>query len=165
VPICSLDYLMLIQTKTVNHVTYNITSSKDVITAKDEKIILSDLFHAHKSTLTLKVEPANGSLSINGIESSANIKFSDKFSEESLDGDIIFDLKVIGNGGTEVIKKEGLTAKNSQDTLSLIFPVLGEYQVALGITRLQIPSGQLRGDSLSIDLTRNGIARASVQVK
>jgi hypothetical protein len=85
------------------------------------------------------------------------------FSGGSLDADVMYDMSVLNNNDTEVVKKEGLIAKNSQDTQSLIFPAPGEYQVTLSINGLQIPAGQQQDDASQIDRTRNGIAKGSVQ--
>jgi hypothetical protein len=99
-----------------------------------------------------------------GIESSANIKFTDMFTGGSLNADVMYNLSVLDNSNTEVVKNEGLIAKNSQDMQSLFFPASGEYQVTLSINGLQTPSGQQKDDSSPIDRTRNGVARGSVLV-
>jgi hypothetical protein len=99
-----------------------------------------------------------------GIESSANIKFTDMFTGGSLNADVMYNLSVLDNSNTEVVKNEGLIAKNSQDMQSLLFPASGEYQVILSINGLQTPSGQQEDDSSPIDRTRNGVARGSVLV-
>lgn len=99
-----------------------------------------------------------------GTESSANISFTDMFSGGSLNADVMYDLSILNNNDTEVVKKERLIAKNSQDTQSLLFPAPGEYQITLDIDGLQIPAGQQQNDASPIDRTRNGIARGSVLV-
>jgi hypothetical protein len=86
------------------------------------------------------------------------------FTGGSLNADVMYDLSVLDNSNTEVVKNEGLIAKNSQDMQSLLFPASGEYQVILSINGLQTPSGQQEDDSSPIDRTRNGVARGSVLV-
>ena len=73
-------------------------------------------------------------------------------------------LSVLDNSNIEVVKNEGLIAKNSQDMQSLFFPASGEYQMTMSINGLQTPSGQQRDDSSPLDRTRNGVARGSVLV-
>ncbi|MGH9951873.1 MAG: hypothetical protein ACRD5J_09625 [Nitrososphaeraceae archaeon] len=52
--------------ETVQHVTYDISVSKGANPGEGEKPLVRDFFHAHNGLLTLKVEPANGSLTIFG---------------------------------------------------------------------------------------------------
>jgi hypothetical protein len=52
--------------ETVQHVTYDISVSKGANPVEGEKPLVRDFFHAHNGLLTLKVEPANGSLTIFG---------------------------------------------------------------------------------------------------
>ncbi|MGH9976257.1 MAG: hypothetical protein ACRD8Z_10545 [Nitrososphaeraceae archaeon] len=99
-----------------------------------------------------------------GIESSANINFTDMFSGESLNADVLYDLSILYSNGSEVIKKEGLIAKNSQDRQSFLFSAPGEYEMSLSVNGLQLPSGQKQDDTSPVDLTRNGIAKGSVLV-
>ncbi len=99
-----------------------------------------------------------------GTESSAIIKFTDMFTGGSLNADVMYDLAILDNSNIQVVKKEGLIAKNSQDTQSLFFPSTGQYQVKLRINGLQTLSGTQKGDSLPTDLTRNGVAVGSVSV-
>lgn len=58
-------------------------------------------------------------------------------SGESFNADVMYDLSILSNNDTEVVKKEGLIAKNSQDMHSVLFPAPGEYQVTLTINGLQ----------------------------
>ncbi|MPZ06219.1 MAG: hypothetical protein GEU26_07350 [Nitrososphaeraceae archaeon] len=72
-----------------------------------------------------------------GTEFSANINLTDMFSGESFNADLLYDLSILSNNDTKVVKKEGLIAKNSQDMHSVLFPAPGEYQVTLCINSLQ----------------------------
>jgi hypothetical protein len=60
--------------KTIQHVTYEITvtkgttasSSSSSSSSANQKPLLRDFFHAHNGLLTLKIQPANGTLTIYG---------------------------------------------------------------------------------------------------
>jgi hypothetical protein len=99
-----------------------------------------------------------------GTESVAKIKFTDMFSGEPLKADVIYDLVIFNSNNSEVVKKDGLIAKNSQDTQPLLFPTPGKYEMSLTINGLQMPNGREQGDASPTDRTRNGIASGSVQI-
>jgi hypothetical protein len=44
------------------------------------------------------------------------------FSGGQLNADVMYDLSVLDDSGTEVIKRENLIAKNSQHTQPVLFP-------------------------------------------
>jgi hypothetical protein len=98
-------------------------------------------------------------------ESSARINFTDAFSGGTLNADVRYDLSILDSNGTVVLKKEGLIAKNSQDTQTISFPAAGTYQLVLSITGLQTPAEKQSDSPLPIDRTRNGIARGTVVVE
>jgi hypothetical protein len=98
-------------------------------------------------------------------ESSAKINFTDAFSGGPLNADVMYDLSVLDSNGTEVLKKDGLIAKNSQDTQTVSFPAAGKYQLELSITGLQKPVGKQQESPPLIDRTRNGIARGTIVVQ
>lgn len=52
--------------QTIQHVTYEITVTKGTTSSANQKPILRDFFHAHNGLLTLKIQPANGTLTIYG---------------------------------------------------------------------------------------------------
>ena len=56
--------------KTIQHVTYEITVTKGTTASSsssaNQKPLLRDFFHAHNGLLTLKIQPANGTLTIYG---------------------------------------------------------------------------------------------------
>lgn len=99
-----------------------------------------------------------------GTESVAKIKFTDMFSGEPLEADVLYDLTILNSNDSEVVKKDGLIAKNSQDTQPLLFPTPGKYEMSLTINGLQMPNGREQGDASPTDRTRNGIASGSVHI-
>jgi hypothetical protein len=52
--------------QTIQHVTYQITVTRGSSASTLEKPLLLDFFHAHNGLLTLKIEPINGPLTIEG---------------------------------------------------------------------------------------------------
>jgi hypothetical protein len=53
--------------QTIQHVTYEITVTRGTTTSSvNQKPLLRDFFHAHNGLLTLKIQPANGTLTIYG---------------------------------------------------------------------------------------------------
>ena len=54
--------------QTIQHVTYEITVTKGTTqsSSANQKPLLRDFFHAHNGLLTLKLQPANGTLTIYG---------------------------------------------------------------------------------------------------
>jgi hypothetical protein len=99
-----------------------------------------------------------------GAESTAKFNFTDAFSGGALIADVFYDLSVLDSKGTQVFEKNGLTAKNSQDTQTIKFPSAGTYQLVLTITGLQTPADEKTETPPPIDRTRNGIARGTVVV-
>lgn len=90
--------------------------------------------------------------------STVRINFTDAFSGGPLNADVIYDLVILDDNGTQVAKKEALLAENSTDTQSLSFPAGGRYQLELYV------NGLLLEDQDTPDLTRNGVARGYVIV-
>lgn len=93
-----------------------------------------------------------------GSNSTVRINFTDAFSGGPLNADVMYDLVILDDNGTQVAKKEALLAENSTDTQSLSFPAGGRYQLELFI------NGLLLEDQDTPDLTRNGVARGYVIV-
>ena len=85
------------------------------------------------------------------------------FSGEPLKADVLYDLVILNSNNSEVVKKDGLIAKNSQDIQSLLFLTPGEYEMSLSINGLQMPKEREQSDASPTDRTRNGIASGSVQ--
>jgi hypothetical protein len=94
-----------------------------------------------------------------GTQSKVNINFSDAFSGEPLlNTDVLYDLVIVDSNGTEVFKRENLTAKNSTDTQTITFPSDKIYRVEVNV------KGLIKGTEETPDLTRSGIARGYVVV-
>jgi hypothetical protein len=136
--------------------TESASSASANVTSTD---LLSDTGGIHASVLW---SPAP--LRMN-TESSAKINFTDAFSGGPLNADVMYDLSVLDSNGTEVLKKDGLIAKNSQDTQTVSFPAAGKDQLELSITGLQKPVGKQQESPPLIDRTRNGIARGTIVVQ
>ena len=93
-----------------------------------------------------------------GVESTIYINFSDAFSGEALDANVIYDMSILDVNGTEVLRAENRTAVNSTDSQTITFPTDKVYQVEVNV------KGVHRGDDSSPDTTRSGIARGYVVV-
>jgi hypothetical protein len=93
-----------------------------------------------------------------GNQSTVYLNFSDAFSGEPLNADVLYDMTILDSNGTEVIRSENLTAVNSTDSQTVSFPADAIYQIEVDV------KGLLRGDQPSPDTTRSGIARGYVVV-
>lgn len=93
-----------------------------------------------------------------GNQSTVYINFSDAFSGEPLNADVLYDMSILDSNGIEVIRSENLTAVNSTDSQTVTFPADAIYQIEVNV------KGVLRGDQSSPDMTRSGIARGYVVV-
>jgi len=93
-----------------------------------------------------------------GVESTIYINFSDAFSGEALNANVIYDMSILDVNGTEVLRAENRTAVNSTDSQTITFPTDKVYQVEVNV------KGVHRGDGSSPDTTRSGIARGYVVV-
>jgi hypothetical protein len=145
-----------VSNETVDQSVQSASSSSADTTSTD---LLSDTGGIHASVLWSPTP-----IRMN-TESSARINFTDAFSGGTLNADVRYDLSILDSNGTVVLKKEGLIAKNSQDTQTISFPAAGTYQLVLSITGLQTPAEKQSDSPLPIDRTRNGIARGTVVVE
>jgi hypothetical protein len=93
-----------------------------------------------------------------GNQSTVYLNFSDAFSGETLNADVLYDMSILDSNGTEVIRSENLTAVNSTDSQTVSFPANAIYQIEVNV------KGLLLGDQSSPDSTRSGIARGYVVV-
>ncbi|MGI8831362.1 MAG: hypothetical protein ACR2IS_01850, partial [Nitrososphaeraceae archaeon] len=93
-----------------------------------------------------------------GNQSTIILNFSDAFSGEPLNADVLYDMSILDSNGTEVIRTENLTADNSTDSQTVSFPADAIFQIEIDV------KGLLRGDQSSPDTTRSGIARGYVVV-
>jgi hypothetical protein len=93
-----------------------------------------------------------------GNQSTVYLNFSDAFSGEPLNADVLYDMTILDSNGTEVTRSENLTAVNSTDSQTVSFPADAIYQIEVDV------KGLLRGDQSSPDTTRSGIGRGYVVV-
>ncbi len=93
-----------------------------------------------------------------GNESTIYINFSDAFSGEPMNADVIYGMSILDINGTEVSRLSNLTAVNATDSRTVSFPADAIYQIEIEV------AGTLRGDQSSPDTTRSGIARGYVVV-
>ncbi|MDE1830164.1 MAG: hypothetical protein KGI25_07560 [Thaumarchaeota archaeon] len=86
-----------------------------------------------------------------------NLSFFDAFTENPVNGDVNYNLKMLDSSGNTIFSKTGLTAKNSQDTQTLNLPGNGIYTLQLNITSVVGPTGLA-------DTSRIGMARANLVI-
>ncbi len=91
--------------------------------------------------------------SVNNLQ----LSFFDAFTEQPVNGDVNYDLKLLDSAGDTILSKVGLTAKNSIDTQSLNLPGNGIYHLLLNITSIVGPTGLP-------DTSRLGVARADLVI-
>jgi hypothetical protein len=90
-------------------------------------------------------------------ESTLKLDFSDGFSGDRLDADVIYDLRILDSEGNEVYSQSDLTAEDGTSTQTIDFPNNENYRIEI------VVKGLVR-DGQPIDTTRNGIARGIVVV-
>ena len=93
-------------------------------------------------------------------QSTININFSDAFSGEPLNADVLYDFIILNSNGTQLLSKENLTATNASDSQTVTFPSDAIYQIEVKV------KGIVRGEQTTAapDTTRSGIARGYVVV-
>jgi hypothetical protein len=91
-------------------------------------------------------------------QSTVSINFSDAFSGEGLNADVLYDLIILDSNGTQIFKKENLTASNSSDSQTVTFPSDEIYQIEVNV------KGLIKGPQETSDMTRSGIGRGYVVV-
>jgi hypothetical protein len=91
-------------------------------------------------------------------QSTVNINFSDAFSGEALNADVLYDLIILDSDGTQISKKENLTASNSSDSQTVTFPSDEIYQIEVNV------KGLIKEEQGTPDMTRSGIGRGYVVV-
>lgn len=89
--------------------------------------------------------------------STVKLAFFDAFSGQRIDSDVLYDLRVLDEGGNEVYSKQDLTAKSGTDIQTIDFPSDEKYSIEIAVSGLT-------KDGQPVDQTRNGIARGIVIV-
>jgi hypothetical protein len=92
-----------------------------------------------------------------GAESTLNLEFLDAFSGSKITDDVVYDMRIFDDAGTEVFSEADLTAEGGKAQHALTFPEDKTYRVEVTVKAL-VKDGQ------APDLTRNGIARGIVIV-
>jgi hypothetical protein len=92
-------------------------------------------------------------------ESTIKINFSDAFSGEALNADVLYDFAILNSNGTQLFQKQNLTATNASDSQTVTFPSNEIYQVEVNVRGLIQDDG-----GTAPDTTRSGIARGYVVV-
>lgn len=90
-------------------------------------------------------------------ESTLKLDFSDGFSGDRLDSDVIYDLRILDSEGNEVYSQSDLTAEDGTSTQTIDFLNNENYRIEI------VVKGLVR-DGQPVDTTRNGIARGIVVV-
>ncbi|MDE1872743.1 MAG: hypothetical protein KGH99_04605 [Thaumarchaeota archaeon] len=69
------------------------------------------------------------------------LSFFDAFTEQPVNGDVNYNLKLLDSNGNIILSKNGLTAKNAVDTQALNLPGDGIYHLQINITSIVGPTG------------------------
>lgn len=69
------------------------------------------------------------------------LSFFDAFTEQPVNGDVNYNLKLLDSDGNTILSKNGLTAKNAVDTQALNLPGDGIYHLQMNITSIVGPTG------------------------
>ena len=85
------------------------------------------------------------------------LSFFDAFTEQPVNGNVNYDLKILDSDGNTIISKTDLTATNAQDTETLNLPGNGIYNVQISIKSIVGPTGLP-------DASRTGMARGNLVI-
>jgi len=90
-------------------------------------------------------------------QNSLQLSFFDAFTEQPVNGDVNYDLKILGNDGSIIFSKNDLAARNAIDTQMLNLPGNGVYVIEINIKSVVSPIGL-------VDTSRTGLARGNIVV-
>jgi hypothetical protein len=85
------------------------------------------------------------------------LSFFDAFTQQPVNGDVNYDLKVLDSGGNTILSKTNLTAVNAVDAQTLNLPGNGIYSVQINIKSIVGPTGLP-------DTSRIGMARGNLVI-
>jgi hypothetical protein len=88
---------------------------------------------------------------------SLQLSFFDAFTQQPVNGDVNYDLKILDSDGNTILSKTGLTAVNAVDTQTLNLPGNGIYNVQINIKSIVGPTGLP-------DTSRIGLARGNLVI-
>ncbi|MEP0826538.1 MAG: hypothetical protein HRF40_13730 [Nitrososphaera sp.] len=92
-----------------------------------------------------------------GTDSTLKVVFSDGFSGQRITNDVNYNLRILDLNGTQVYSESNLVAQGGEGTQTIVFPRDDNYRVEVQVTGIATDGG-------GMDMTRNGIARATVVV-
>ncbi|MGI0045959.1 MAG: hypothetical protein ACREBB_02040 [Nitrosotalea sp.] len=90
-------------------------------------------------------------------QNNLQLSFFDAFTEQPVNGDLNYNLKLLDSAGNTILSKMGLTAKGGNDTQNLNLPGNGIYSLQLNITSIVGPTGLP-------DTSRIGMARGNLVI-
>jgi hypothetical protein len=90
-------------------------------------------------------------------DSTLNLAFSDGFTDQRIDGDVNYNLRIFDLNNTQVYTQSDLVADGGTGTQIIDFPSNENYRLEVEITGIA-------RDGQPVDETRNGIARGTVVV-
>jgi hypothetical protein len=90
-------------------------------------------------------------------DSTLNLAFFDGFTDQRIDGDVNYNLRIFDLNNTEVYMQSDLVAEGGTGTQTIDFPSNENYRLEVEITGIA-------RDGQPVDETRNGIARGTVVV-
>ncbi|VVC05758.1 Uncharacterised protein [uncultured archaeon] len=90
-------------------------------------------------------------------QNNLKLSFFDAFTQQPVNGDVNYDLKVLDSDGNIILSKTNLTAANAVDTQTLNLPGNGIYSVQINIKSIVGPTGLP-------DTSRIGMARGNLVI-
>jgi hypothetical protein len=90
-------------------------------------------------------------------QNSLQLSFFDAFTQQPVNGDVNYDLKILDSDGNTILSKTDLTAKSATDTQTLNLPGNGIYSVQINIKSIVGPTGLP-------DTSRIGMARGNLVI-
>jgi len=90
-------------------------------------------------------------------KNSLQLSFFDAFTEQPINGDVNYDLKILDNDGNTILSKTNLTAKGAADTQALNLSGNGIYSIQINIKSIVGPTGL-------DDTSRIGLARGNLVI-
>jgi hypothetical protein len=90
-------------------------------------------------------------------QNSLKLSFFDAFTDQPVNGDVNYDLKILDSGGNTILSKTNLTAKSATDTQTLNLSGNGIYNIQINIKSIVGPIGLP-------DTSRIGLARGNLVI-
>ena len=90
-------------------------------------------------------------------QNSVQLSFFDAFTEQPINGDVNYDLKILDSDGNTILSKTNLIAKSAVDTQTLNLPGNGIYNIQINIKSIIGPTGLP-------DNSRTGLARGNLVI-